>query len=186
MLLSLSGCIAVSGGLEVASNRLLEKMEKGVSVEQVANVCKSFSDSGILVHSYLMYGFPTQTEQETVNSLELVRQMFELGIIQSGFWHQFAMTAHSPIGLDPEVFGVKQIGPQKGKFAENDYVHLDEKGADHTMFSEGLRKSLFNYMYGVCFDFELYEWFDFETPDTTISPNMIEEFLSNNNLVGML
>lgn len=56
-----------------------------------------------MVHAYLMYGFPTQTAQETIDSLEMVRQMFEQGIIQSGFWHQFAMTAHSPVGLDPKV-----------------------------------------------------------------------------------
>lgn len=179
-LLKASGCIAVSGGLEVASDRLLAMMKKGVTIEQVAHVAHNFTQSDIMVHAYLMYGFPTQTTQETIDALEVVRQLFLNGVVQSAFWHQFAMTAHSPIGLDPEVFGVKQVGPRKGKFAENDYVHLDEKGADHTMFSEGLRKSLFNYMYGVCFDFELYEWFDFETPDTTISPNMIEEFLSNN------
>jgi radical SAM superfamily enzyme YgiQ (UPF0313 family) len=36
MLLKESGCIAVSGGLEVASDRLLKLIDKGVSVEQVA------------------------------------------------------------------------------------------------------------------------------------------------------
>jgi hypothetical protein len=48
-----------------------------------------------MVHCYLMYGYPTQTVQETVDSLEMVRQLFEAGVLQSGFWHQFAMTAHS-------------------------------------------------------------------------------------------
>ena len=55
-----------------------------------------------MVHAYLMYGFPTQTAQETIDSLEVVRQLFEAGVVQSGFWHQFAMTAHSPIGINPE------------------------------------------------------------------------------------
>ena len=61
--LAASGCIAVSGGLEVASDRLLKLMQKGVSVQQVARVTKAFADAGILVHAYLMYGFPTQTVQ---------------------------------------------------------------------------------------------------------------------------
>ena len=179
-LLKASGCIAVSGGLEVASDRLLEMMKKGVTIEKVAQVAHNFTQSNIMVHAYLMYGFPTQTEQETIDSLEIVRQLFLNGVVQSGFWHQFAMTAHSPIGLDPEVFGVERIGPKKGKFAENDYKHIDPKGANHIEFSEGLRKSLFNYMYGVCFDFDLYEWFDFETPHTTIPPNLIELAIANN------
>jgi len=101
-LLKASGCIAVSGGLEVASDRLLELIKKGVTVEQVAQVTRNFTESGIMVHAYLMYGYPTQTIQETVDSLEMVRQLFELGILQSGFWHQFAMTAHSPVGMFPE------------------------------------------------------------------------------------
>ena len=103
LLLKASGCIAVSGGLEVASDRLLNLIDKGVTVAQVAQVTRNFTQSGILVHAYLMYGYPTQTIQETVDSLEMVRQLFEAGILQSGFWHQFALTAHSPIGLNPEI-----------------------------------------------------------------------------------
>src|SRR5690606_9732524 len=100
-LLKASGCIAVSGGLEVASDRLLARMKKGVTVSQVAQVTNHFTSSGIMVHAYLMYGFPTQTARETIDSLEMVRQLFFNGVIQSGFWHLFAMTAHSPVGLNP-------------------------------------------------------------------------------------
>ena len=97
LLLKASGCIGVSGGLEVASDRLLELIQKGITVAQVAGVTKNFTQAGIMVHAYLMYGFPTQTAQETIDSLEMVRQLFEAGILQSAFWHQFTMTAHSPV-----------------------------------------------------------------------------------------
>lgn len=167
-LLKASGCIAVSGGLEVASDRLLEKMQKGVTVSQVARVADNFTQSGIMVHAYLMYGFPTQTVQETVDSLEMVRQLFEHGVIQSGFWHLFAMTAHSPVGLNPKAFGVEKIGPQKGTFANNDFMHKDSEGAKHTKFGEGLRKALYNYMHGICFEFELQEWFAFDIPGKSV------------------
>ena len=96
LLLKASGCIAVSGGLEVASDRLLALIQKGITVAQVARVNKHFTEAGIMVHAYLMYGFPTQTAQETIDSLEMVRQLFAAGVLQSAFWHQFAMTAHSP------------------------------------------------------------------------------------------
>ncbi len=105
-LLADSGCIAVTGGLEVASDRLLKLMKKGVSVEQVARVTRAFSDAGILVHAYLMYGFPTQTVQDTVDALEYVRQLFEAGCIQSGFFHRFTCTVHSPVGKHPAEYGV--------------------------------------------------------------------------------
>ncbi|MGC4041546.1 MAG: radical SAM protein [Flavobacterium sp.] len=171
-LLKASGCIAVSGGLEVASDRLLDLIQKGVTVEQVAKVTRNFTENGIMVHAYLMYGYPTQTVQETVDSLEMVRQMFELGILQSGFWHQFAMTAHSPVGMFPEEFGVI---PEMNEitFANNDIQFRDKTGIDHDKFSFGLKKSLFNYMHGICFDYELQDWFDFKIPRTSIQPDYI-------------
>jgi len=175
-LLKLSGCVAVSGGLEVASDRLLKLIDKGVSVEQVANVTRNFTEAGIMVHAYLMYGYPTQTVQETVDSLEMVRQMFEMGILQSGFWHQFAMTAHSPVGMSPEDFGVVPV-KQEILFANNDVDFKDKTGIDHNKFSFGLKKSLFNYMHGVNFELPLQEWFDFKIPRTTIHPDYIHDCL---------
>jgi hypothetical protein len=171
-LLKASGCIAVSGGLEVASDRLLKLIDKGVTVEQVAQVTRNFTEANIMVHSYLMYGYPTQTVQETVDSLEMVRQLFELGIIQSGFWHQFALTAHSPVGLHPEDYGV--IPDLKAiSFANNDIDFKDKIGVDHGKFSYGLKKSLFNFMHGIGFDMSLQEWFDFKIPTSTIAPDYI-------------
>ena len=171
-LLSESGCIAVSGGLEVASDRLLALIEKGITVAQVARVNKHFTEAGIMVHAYLMYGFPTQTAQETIDSMEMVRQMFHTGILKSAFWHQFAMTAHSPVGLNPEKYKVKKQSGT-GTFANNDIVHNDPAGADHDTFTLGLKKSLLNFMHGACFDYPLQKWFEFKVPKTTVDPDYI-------------
>ncbi|HCX23110.1 MAG: radical SAM protein [Flammeovirgaceae bacterium] len=182
-LLQASGCIAVSGGLEVASDRLLALIDKGVTVEQVARVTRNFTESGIMVHAYLMYGYPTQTVQETIDSLEMVRQLFELNIVQSGFWHQFALTAHSPVGLDPEAYGVipdvKEIS-----FANNDVQFRDKTGVNHDRFSFGLKKSLFNFMHGLGFEMPLREWFDFKIPATSIPPSFIENALYEEEFIS--
>ncbi|QSW87848.1 radical SAM protein [Flavobacterium endoglycinae] len=181
LLLKASGCIAVSGGLEVASDRLLKLIDKGVTVEQVAKVTRNFTEAGIMVHAYLMYGYPTQTIQETVDSLEMVRQLFEAGVLQSGFWHQFALTAHSPVGLYPEKFGVNKKTEAVGTFANNDIEYNDSTGINHDKFSFGLKKSLFNFMHGICFDYELQEWFDFKIPRTKIHPDFIFNALEEQN-----
>lgn len=181
LLLKASGCIAVSGGLEVASDRLLKLIDKGVTVEQVAKVTRNFTEAGIMVHAYLMYGYPTQTIQETVDSLEMVRQLFEAGVLQSGFWHQFALTAHSPVGLYPEQFGVTKKTEAIGTFANNDIEYTDATGINHDKFSFGLKKSLFNFMHGICFDYELQEWFDFKIPKTKIHPDFIFNALEEQN-----
>jgi hypothetical protein len=181
LLLKSSGCIAVSGGLEVASDRLLKLIDKGVTVEQVARVTRNFTEAGVMVHAYLMNGYPTQTIQETVDSLEMVRQLFEAGVLQSGFWHQFAMTAHSPVGLYPEKFGVVKETEEIGAFANNDINYTDKTGIDHNKFSYGLKKSLFNFMHGICFDYKLQDWFDFKIPKTTIPANFINKALVEND-----
>lgn len=184
LLLRASGCIGVSGGLEVASDRLLELIQKGITVAQVARVNKHFAEAGIMVHAYLMYGFPTQTAQETIDSLEMVRQLFQAGILQSAFWHQFAMTAHSPVGLDPEKYKVRKLTTATGSFANNDIIHEDPTGADHDSFSFGLKKSLLNYMHGTCFDLPLQKWFDFKVPRTTVAPDYIVNAISEDEYVA--
>ncbi len=182
LLLKASGCIAVSGGLEVASDRLLKLIDKGVTVAQVAKVTRHFTQAGIMVHAYLMYGFPTQTAQETIDSMEMVRQLFKTGVLQSAFWHLFTMTAHSPIGLNPEKFKVKRAKETEILFADNDVEHIDPTGADHEQFGFGLKKSLFNYMQGLCLDDPLQNWFEQKVPKTTIAPDYIQKIVSEEEL----
>ena len=189
-LLAQSGCVAVSGGLEVASDRLLELMKKGVTVEQVARVTRAFTDAGIMVHAYLMYGFPTETAQDTIDALERVRQLFAAGCIQSAYWHRFAATAHSPIGLNPQAYGITLRPPQNILFAHNDLDFDDPVGTDHDFLGSGLRKAVYNYMHGVGLDTDVREWFEQHprrgrrrgapvgVPRTTVPPDLIDQFLS--------
>lgn len=196
-LLGEAGCVAVSGGLEVASDRLLELMQKGVTVEQVARVTRAFTDAGIMVHAYLMYGFPTETVQDTIDALERVRQLFAAGCIQSAYWHRFAATAHSPIGLNPKRYGITLRPPRNIAFAHNDIEFEDAVGADHDLLGTGLRKALYNYMHGVGLDADVRAWFEpapsggrgggrprrrrgarASVPATTVPPDLIERYLA--------
>jgi hypothetical protein len=172
-----SGCIAISGGLEVASDRLLNLMKKGVSVDQVARVTRAFTDAGILVHAYLMYGFPTQTVQDTVDALEYVRQLFANGCIQSGFFHRFACTVHSPVGKNPEEYGVTLAPLPPGDFAKNDLAFVDPTGVDHDALGAGLKKAIYNYMHGIGLEEDVRMWFPFKVPKTTVRRDRIERAL---------
>ncbi len=174
-----SGCIAISGGLEVASDRLLKLMKKGVSVEQVARVTRAFSDAGILVHAYLMYGFPTQTVQDTVDALEYVRQLFAAGCIQSGFFHRFACTVHSPVGKHPEQYGVT-LAPQAAvSFARNDIAFFDPAGVDHDALGTALNKALYNYMHGLGLEEDVRSWFTGKVPRSTVPRHFIERAVAD-------
>lgn len=179
-LLAKSGCIAVSGGLEVASDRLLEKMDKGVTVPQVAAVAGAFHRSGILVHTYLMYGFPGQTEQELIDAMENVRQLFSEGLIDSAFWHQFALTAHSPVGRNPDFFGVKIDGPEKGNFARNDLEFRTERTYNPDDYSSGLSTALHSWMKGKNLNSPVKNWFTFKTPKPRIKKDYIHQIMEEN------
>ncbi len=177
-LMAKAGCVAVTGGLEVASDRLLEKMKKGVDIAQVTRVTNNFSENGIMVHAYLMYGFPTETQQETIDSLEVVRQLFEKKCIQSGFWHLFTTTVHSPIGNNPDAFGIKITGPEFRGFAQNDLWHEDPEGTEHTSYTQGLNRALNSYLNNEGLKKEIQEWFDFPVTPTSHPEDLIESFLN--------
>lgn len=177
-LLAASGCIAVSAGLEAASDRLLMDMKKGITVDQTALVAAALRKAGILVHAYLMYGCPGQTVQETVDSLERVRQLFASGLLQSAFWHRFVATAHSPVGLSPRAHGIAVNGPQFLGFAENDLVHTDQTGDLPEWIGEGLRQALFNYMEGCGLPHDVRTWFAHPTPRPTVAETWVKRALA--------
>ncbi len=142
-----------------------------------------------------MYGFPTQTAQETVDALEYVRQLFAAGCIQSGYFHRFTCTVHSPVGKHPEQYGVTLSRRPPSTFADNDINFTDGTGIDHDLFGAALRKALYNYMHGVGLDLDVHKWFQervavrgvgkrarrraaYAVPRTTVPPNLIERALA--------
>ncbi len=177
-LLAASGCIAVTGGLEVASDRLLRLMNKGVTVEQVARAAAAFTGASIMVHAYLMYGFPSQTLQEIVDALERVRQLFDEGLIQSAFWHRFYATAHSPVGRNPAAFGITLTGPPRGDFAWNDLEYRDSTGCDADLFGPALDTALYHYMLGEGLDRDVRTWFDRRVPRPRVSRHAIRRMVT--------
>jgi len=178
-LLAASGCIALTAGLEAASDRLLERMKKGITVDQTARVAAAFRDAGILVHAYLMYGCPGETLQETVDSLERVRQLFQDGLLQSAFWHRFTATAHSPIGLAPAAAGIRLLGPAFEGFAENDLRHHDPVGACPAWLGEGLRAAVMNYMEQAGLTLPIPHWFSRRVPAPLVSRTWLRRALTH-------
>lgn len=176
-LMAAAGCIAVSGGLEVASDRLLAMIGKGITIEQATIAMRNFFYAGIMVHTYLMYGLPTQTLQETIDALEVVRQMFRAELIGSAFWHRYAMTLHSPSGQHPERFGVRRKGSMPNSFANNEIFFSDNRGYSLDMVGDALRLSLANYMAGEGLDKPVHKWFATKVPPTTVEPTLVTDHL---------
>ena len=160
-LLATSGCIAVSGGLEVASPRVLKLINKGVTIESATECIRNLNSNNIMVHTYLMYGFPSQTVSELFDSLGRVKDLFANQLIQSAFWHRYAMTCHSSSGKNPESVNAKAVEQKDNPFANNEIPFIDPLGIDWEQWSEGLNLATYNYMRGTGYDVPLKQWFPF-------------------------
>jgi len=176
-LLAASGLVAVFGGLEVASNRLLQLMKKGTTVEQVALVAKNFQDAGIRVHAYVIYGFPTQTAQETIDALDIVRQLFKNSCITSVSWAKFGVTPNSPIGRNPEEYKIELLPVPRDAFIEQIIAHRDPTGCDPNLFKDGLDNSMRNLGLGLHHDSPVEWWFNFPVPPVSIDRNLLANVL---------
>jgi len=153
-----AGCIAVTGGLETCCDRTLKLMNKGITVESAKQVLADFADVGIMTHAYLMYGFPTQTLDETFQGLETVRLLMEEGVLHSAYWHRFALTAHSEIAREPERFGIKLLPEASDGFARNEIPFDGQFETDLTAVGEALRTATYNYQHGAGFDVPVTDW----------------------------
>lgn len=178
-LLAAAGLIAVTGGLEVANERLLKRIDKGVSVAQVSRAAAAFQNAGIMVHAYLMYGFPTQSVQETIDSMELVRQLFSEGLLNSGFWHRFVLTRHAPIFASPKDYGVELTSLRSASFAKNDVPHVDTSGGDHDRFDSVLPLALDSWLRGQELTRPVHTWFDDKMPPAKEPKTTIRKALAS-------
>ncbi len=172
-LMAKAGCVAVTGGLEAANDRLLRLLSKGITVATAARVMSAFRDAGIMVHAYLMYGCPTQTTQETVDALEIVRQLFENRCLVSCHWHRFALAPFSPIAMKPKRYGIRNVHTAVKTFVCDHLSYRDSVRCDHDMLGRGLKKAAYNYMLGLGLDMDVRRWFEKPVPAPTIPPDAI-------------
>lgn len=150
-LMAKAGCVAVTGGLECANERLLKLMNKGITLESARQALRAFAEAGIMVHSYLMYAFPSETEDEAFGALDFIRGLFKDGLVQSAFWHRFALTVHSPIAAEPQRFGItiKRTGKRKGYVFRRNELEFSEDGApDWNIIGKALNLAMYNYIEG--------------------------------------
>jgi hypothetical protein len=172
-LLAHSGCLAVTGGLECGTDRLLALQRKGFDLGQATRVMAAFARAGVLVHAYLMYGYPTQTAQETVDALELIRQLFAAGFLHSAYWHRFALTVHSPAFRQVDQLGIRILDRQPSSFSRNEIPFAESAGEDPAPFAPGLRRALYNFMHGAGLHADVRSWFGFPVPRARLTRSFV-------------
>ena len=138
--------------------------DKGITVAQAATAMRALAGAGILVHAYLIYGYPTQTAQETIDALATVRALFAEGCLHSAYWHRFALTLHAPAFRDQRHLRLKILDDRAGAFARNEVPFLEPGRPDPARYGPGLHRAVYNFMYGVGLEHDVRSWFDFPMP----------------------
>jgi len=106
-----AGCQKIVFGLETYNARLMDFMVKGITRENVSRICSDCVDVGIAVHCYVIVGFPTETEEESLETMNFIVNNTKLNS-SYGFSCQpclFDLEKEAPIMSDPGGYGIQRI-----------------------------------------------------------------------------
>ncbi len=102
-----SGLKLVSWGMESASDRVLGAIRKGTNKKDISQVIKNTKKAGIKNFIYVMFGFPTETEEELIETVDFLKEHDEyIDIISLS---QFGLQKGSYVYQNPEKYGIKNI-----------------------------------------------------------------------------
>ncbi|HKL87163.1 MAG TPA: radical SAM protein, partial [Treponemataceae bacterium] len=185
-LLAFGGLTGVSGGIEIASPEGFKAVDKGIDLENLVSVCAAFKEAGVLVHSYLIYGYWNESEQDVIDSAEVMRQIFATGLVDSAFWHKFVLTRHSRVYQEwqggmhrgsSENPLARDLSPidEKGDFADNDLRFVGEE--ESSRYTIPLESALQAWMHGESLDDPVKKWFPYSMPSPRIAKDLIESYI---------
>jgi hypothetical protein len=180
-LLAASGLVAVSGGIEIATEKGLEMTDKGFHVPGLVRTLLAMKRAGLLVHAYLIYGYPGQTARDIIDSAETVRQLFVSGLVDSAFWHRFILGRHSRMYAEWKAGSRPGLRPidRAGSFADNDLAFEGEQFFDP--FAAPLEAALDAWMEGEELERPVASWFTTagrKEPRPAVRPDYIEALIA--------
>lgn len=73
------GCYMFSIGFESGSQRILDLMNKGTTVEQNLEAARILANLGLVIYCNIMIGNPTETRAEMIQTYEMVHKMQQMG-----------------------------------------------------------------------------------------------------------
>jgi hypothetical protein len=125
-----AGCLKMVFGLESSNKRILSLMDKGIETETVRNVINYCLDSDIAIHMYIIVGFPSETREEALETLDFIRS-------NDRFLHSrgasclpclFELEKYAPILRDPGKYGLTKIGHPKQDDLSLGYFYETNEG----------------------------------------------------------
>ncbi|MDD5730880.1 MAG: hypothetical protein PHN57_07125 [Candidatus Omnitrophica bacterium] len=66
-------------GLESANQKTLDRLKKGLNAERIINDCKAATKAGLFPHITIMFGYPWETYEEALKTLNLGKWLLKRG-----------------------------------------------------------------------------------------------------------
>jgi anaerobic magnesium-protoporphyrin IX monomethyl ester cyclase len=106
-----AGCLKIVFGLESFNQRIMDFMKKGIKQDSVRRITEDCLDLGIAIHCYIIVGFPTEVEEEALETMNFIVDNERLHS-SYGFSCQpclFDLEKEAPIMSDPGSYGIRRI-----------------------------------------------------------------------------
>jgi len=109
-LMKRAGFRKVKSGLESANQETLDRIDKGITVDQIITGCRNAADAGLDVHLTVIVGYPWETRSDAMKTLGLARRLMEDGsaeMLQATVLVPYPGTPLFDLGVKERLFRVR-------------------------------------------------------------------------------
>ena len=115
-----AGLKMVLWGFEAGSKRVMELINKGIDIDNRFEILRRASNAGIYNFAYIFTGFPTETYEEAMQTVNAVCDNSD--IIHAYGTGTFSLGKHSFINFNPEKFGITKLPDDREFSADAKYT----------------------------------------------------------------
>ena len=124
------GCRKILFGLESGSQRILDMVNKGISVDQAEKTLRNCTGAGIRFRVFAMIGLPHETVEEAMETFDFFKRNKDLFI--SPFNHfefsPFHLDRHSPFGREPDKHTLRSLSGNENPFSLGGWSFETDEG----------------------------------------------------------
>ncbi len=121
-----AGLHTVSWGVESGNQRILDLMSKGTTVSDVKDILQQSHDAGIKNAVYIMFGFPTETKEEFLDTINFLKENKDT--IDLATTSMFGLQKGSPVYANPAKFSITKILEEKRTVLDSKITYVVTKG----------------------------------------------------------
>jgi len=136
-----SGLKIIIWGVESGNDRVLKLIRKGTNVKDLQVVLKNSYEVGITNVTYIMFGFPTETEEEFMDTIDMLQRNNEfISLVSTSV---FGVHKETPIYNEPEKYGVLKVIQKPRTVLEPKLDYTVKSGLTNEQVKKLKKKNMF-------------------------------------------